>query len=112
MYKLVSDKFNSYTPSLPASTAQAYRLEPLVNQLYANVKPVKVDSAGSKHSKDMVDLAEGPRTQEKLQPQSKGWLGTFSQWVSGKNPLSSSPTNTTDGGKPKLDKVGGMKSIV
>ena len=84
---------------------QAYRLEPLVNHLYANVKPVKVDSAGSKHSKDMVDLAVGPRTQEQLQPQAKGWLDTFSQWVSSKKP-SSSQANTTDGGKPKPDKVG------
>ena len=89
--------------SLPPSSLQAYRLEPLVNHLYANIKPVKVDSAGSKHSKDMVDLAQGPRSEEQLQPQSKGWLDTFSQWMTSKKPLSSS--NTTDGGKPKPDKV-------
>ena len=74
-----------------------------MNHLYANIKPVKVDSAGSKHSKDMVDLAQGPRSQEQLLPPSKGWLDTLSQWVTSKKPASQG--NATDGGKPKPDKV-------
>lgn len=40
---------------------QAYRLEPLINPIYAQVKPVKIDSAGSKTTKEAVDHAEGPR---------------------------------------------------
>lgn len=43
---------------------QAYRLEPLVNPFYAQVKPVKVSSASSKISQEMVDLAEGPRSEK------------------------------------------------
>lgn len=89
-------------PFILFSTTQAYRLEPLVNERYTSIKPVKVDSAGSKPSKDMVDLASGPRTQEQLQPQTKGWFDTLSQWVTSKKP---SQTNSTDGGKPKPDKV-------
>ena len=84
------------------TTTQAYRLEPLVNERYTSIKPVKVDSAGSKPSKDMVDLASGPRTQEQLQPQTKGWFDTLSQWFPSKKP---SQANSTDGGKPKPDKV-------
>ena len=95
-------KLYEYSDSYMCMYLQAYRLEPLVNPLYANIKPVKVDSAGSKHSKDMVDLASGPRTQQQLVAQTKGWLDTFSQWVSKKSP---SQTNTTDGGKPKPEKV-------
>ena len=73
-------------------------MEPLVNKLYSTIKPVKVDSAGSKHSKEMVDMAVGPRTQQQLQQQTKGWLDTFSQWVSGsKKPASQG--NSTDSGK-------------
>lgn len=87
--------------SVFVSFLQAYRLEPLVNERYTNVKPVKVDSAGSKHSKDMVDLASGPRTQTQLQAQSKGWFDAISQWVASKKPQSES----TDGGKSKQDKV-------
>ncbi|CAI8058120.1 Phospholipase DDHD1 [Geodia barretti] len=51
----------------------AYRLEPLVNSLYAQVKPVKLDSASSKPSKDMVDLAQGPQTEKPVAPMNKGW---------------------------------------
>jgi hypothetical protein len=74
-------------------------LEPLVNKLYSNIKPVKVDSAGSKHSKELVDMAVGPRTQQQLQQQTKGWLDTFSQWVSGKKQATQG--NSTDSGKPE-----------
>lgn len=68
-----------------------------MNKLYSNIKPVKVDSAGSKHSKEMVNMAVGPRTQQQLQQQTKGWLDTFSQWVSGKKQTTQG--NQTDSGK-------------
>ena len=77
-----------------------------MNKLYSNIKPVKVDSAGSKHSKEMVDLAAGPRSQQQLQQQTKGWLDTFSQWVSGSSKKQATQGNSTDSGKP--DKVSRM----
>ena len=57
---------------------QAYRLEPLVNPCYAQVKPVKMCSAKAKISQDMVDLAEGPRTAKEMeQPVSgKSWFSS------------------------------------
>ena len=66
-----------FPPSLFFLT-QAYRLEPLVNALYAQVKPVKLDSASSKPSKDMVDLAQGPRQEKEPPPPNKGWFPLFS----------------------------------
>ena len=71
---------------------QAYRLEPLVNSLYAQVKPVKLDSASSKSSKDMVDLAQGPREEKTPPPLSKGW--SF-------NPFSSSSSSKKAEPPPK-----------
>lgn len=55
---------------------QAYRLEPLINPCYSQVRPVKMCSAKAKISQDMVDLAEGPRTEKVLeQPQpGKSWF--------------------------------------
>ena len=45
-------------------------------------------------------MAVGPRTQQQLQQQTKGWLNTFSQWVSGsKKPATQG--NSTDSGKPE-----------
>ena len=41
-----------------ASPPQAYRIEPLINQLYAQVKPMKIDSAG-KPSQEALDHADG-----------------------------------------------------
>jgi hypothetical protein len=65
---------NVHHPSDPI----AYRLEPLIHDVYAQVKPVRMDSAGSRPTKDMVDLAEGPR-EEKTPAASKGWsFGLFS----------------------------------
>ena len=53
-------------------------MEPLINAVYAQVKPVKIDSASSRPSKDMVDLAEGPR-EEKTAAVNKSWsFGLFS----------------------------------
>ena len=55
-------------------------MEPLVNALYAQVKPVKLDSASSKPSKESVDLAQGPYEEKKPPPVSKGWsFGIFSK---------------------------------
>ena len=52
-------------------------MEPLINAVYAQVKPVKIDSASSRPSKDMVDLAEGPR--EEKTAAAKSWsFGLFS----------------------------------
>ena len=60
---------------------QAYRLEPLVNPLYSQVRPVKVDSAGSKISKEAVDHAEGMRQtkQQPQQQQQKSWWSSSLQ---------------------------------
>ena len=53
---------------------QAYRLEPLINPMYAQVKPVKIDSASSKPSKKAKDLAEGPKVPEAAAPtKESGW---------------------------------------
>lgn len=53
---------------------QAYRLEPLINPLYAQVKPVKIDSASGKMSKKAKDLAEGPKIPEAAAPaKESGW---------------------------------------
>jgi phospholipase DDHD1 len=86
---------NVYHPSDPV----AYRMEPLVNPIYAQVKPVKLDSASSKPSKDSVDLAHGPR-QEKAPPtQSKGW--SF-------NPFSSSSKKSEPPPQSKLPSSGSV----
>jgi len=64
---------NLHHPSDPI----AYRLEPLINPVYAQVKPVKVESAGSKPSKEAVDLAEGPKSGEIVPPQAKSWFSSL-----------------------------------
>ena len=43
---------------------QAYRLEPLISPIYAQVKPVKMDTASSKPTQKSMSLAEGPKTPE------------------------------------------------
>lgn len=54
-------------------------MEPLVNSRYEQIKPVKLDSSGSKPSKESVDLAQGPREEKEPPPSSKGWsFGIFS----------------------------------
>ena len=50
-----------------------------MNSLYEQIKPVKLDSASSKPSKESVDLAQGPREEQQPPPRSKGWsFGIFS----------------------------------
>ena len=77
---------------------QAYRLEPLVNEAYASIRPVKIDSSGSKPSKTALDHAEGPKSDQVLaapSDQEGGW------WMS-------SLMNIFPGSilKPDPDKVG------
>ena len=43
---------------------QAYCLEPLISPIYAQVKPVKMDTASSKPTQKSMSLAEGPKTPE------------------------------------------------
>ena len=78
---------------------QAYRLEPLVNEAYANIRPVKMDSASSKPSKTALDHAEGPKSDQKLASQS-------GQSGSRMSSLISAVTNSKkQGPEPKQDKV-------
>jgi len=66
--------------------------------VYAQVKPVKVESAGSKPSKEAVDLAEGPKSGEIVPPQTKSWFSSL--W-------GSSTKKSVDTSKAKYpDKVG------
>ena len=62
---------------------QAYRLEPLINSHYAQVKPVKLCSAKSKISQDMVDHAKGPKpaSEKPEQPTGKSWWSSQLQSV-------------------------------
>ena len=77
-------------------------MEPLINPVYAQIRPVKVDSASSKPSKDAVDLAEGPKAEESPTPQKKSWFSGL--WgTSAKKP-------SVEASKPKYpDKVGGRR---
>ncbi|XP_019858671.1 PREDICTED: phospholipase DDHD1-like isoform X1 [Amphimedon queenslandica] len=54
---------NVHHPSDPV----AYRLEPLISPVYAQVKPVKMDTASSKPTQKSMSLAEGPKTPETTQ---------------------------------------------
>jgi len=59
---------------------------------------VKVESAGSKPSKEAVDLAEGPKSGEIVPPQTKSWFSSL--W-------GSSTKKSVDTSKAKYpDKVG------
>ena len=65
-----------YVINVCVCDVQAYRLEPLVNEAYANIRPVKMDSAGSKPSKTALDHAEGPKSDQTLaapSDQEGGW---------------------------------------
>lgn len=63
------------SPSLPIT--QAYRLEPLLSQSYRQVKPLKVDSAGSGVSHHMATHASGTRMQEGQMTEKKGFLASL-----------------------------------
>ena len=83
---------------------QAYRLEPLIIEAYASIKPVKVDSAGSKPSKTALDHAKGPKTDEKLTAPS----GQSGSWMSS---LMSVFTNPAPEPKQDKDKVKYMSVV-
>jgi hypothetical protein len=101
---------------LTLSLLQAYRLEPLVSPHYAHVKPVKMCSAKSKISQDMVDLAQGPRPSRDLESQEqpgRSWwanqlqnVGTsLMNFASGKKGIGTS--TSTDSFIPAPEKVRG-----
>ena len=76
---------------------QAYRLEPLVNEAYANIRPVKIDSAGSKPSKTALDHAEGPKSDQMLAApsgQSGSWMSSLINAVT--NPKKQAPESKQD----------------
>lgn len=75
----------------------AYRLEPLVNPLYAKIKPVKLDSASSKPSKESVDLAQGPQEERKPPPPTKSWSFNPFSSSSKKTESPPQPTKVPDG---------------
>ena len=65
---------------------------------------MKVESAGSKPSKEAVDLAEGPKAGEIIPPQAKSWFSSL--W-------GSSTKKSVDASKPKYpDKVGVSRNYV
>ena len=75
-------------------STQAYRIEPLVNPLYSQIKPVKIDSAGSKPTQKSKDLAEGPRPCDSP-PTSRGWFNMVASSVIKGLGSSPSPTEPT-----------------
>ena len=84
------------------SSLQAYRLEPLINLLYAQVKPVKMESASSKISQDAVDHAGGPMTdevmREKHQQQGKSWWSGMKNSIVNYASAKIMGVDSTDGG--------------
>lgn len=88
--------------SLSIIVTQAYRIEPLINSLYSQIKPVKVDSAGSKPSQKSKGMAEGPRPEESTPPAARsgsGWFNMASSVIKG---FSSSGTTTNNDQATKL----------
>lgn len=87
----------------PPLLLQAYRLEPLINSLYAQVRPVKLDQASSKISQDAVDHAEGPMTddtmREKHQQQGKSWWSGMKNSIVNYASSKMTGADTTDGGE-------------
>ena len=76
---------------------QAYRLEPLVNEAYASIRPVKIDSSGSKPSKTALDHAEGPKSDQVLATpsgQSGSWMSSLISAVT--NPKKQAPESKQD----------------
>ena len=56
---------------------QAYRLEPLLSSMYIQVKPVRMDSAGSGVSQNMVDHASGPKSHDNTTVKKTGFFSTL-----------------------------------
>ncbi len=96
---------HTYTHSTPHHThMQAYRLEPLINPLYAQIKPVRIDS-GSKISKDALDHAEGTKAKPQLQTvQGKSWFSSLALFAS--NTASKTMRSSPEPARAKsIDKV-------
>ncbi|XP_064389425.1 phospholipase DDHD1-like isoform X1 [Halichondria panicea] len=91
---------NVHHPSDPV----AYRLEPLINPIYAQIKPVRIDS-GSKISKDAIDHAEGTRAKPQLQTsQGKSWFSSLALFAS--NTASKTMRSSPEPARAKsIDKV-------
>ncbi len=92
------------THSTPHTHTQAYRLEPLINPLYAQIKPVRIDS-GSKISKDALDHAEGTKAKPQLQTvQGKSWFSSLALFAS--NTASKTMRSSPEPARAKsIDKV-------
>ena len=78
-------------------------MEPLINSLYAQVRPVKLETASSsKISQEAVDHAEGPMTddtlKEKHQQQGKSWWSGMKNSIVSYASAKIMGTDTTDGG--------------
>ena len=89
---------------------QAYRIEPLINSLYAQIKPVKIDSASSKRaSQDVVDGVRDLRLPEEkplVSPQTKSWFSSLVGSIAAATVGSSKKAISEESGLPKeLDKV-------
>ena len=93
----------------PPPLLQAYRLEPLINPLYAQIKPVRIDS-GNKISKEAVDHAEGPKTKPPLQTsQGKSWFSALSIFSSGTGTSSPKKTSPEPGRAKSAEKVSALR---
>lgn len=87
---------------------QAYRIEPLINPFYAQIKPVKVDSA-KRASQDMVDGVSDLRSPEEkplFAPQTKSWFSSLVGTIAAVTVGSSKKAISEESGLPKdLDQV-------
>ncbi len=94
----------THTHTLHPLHIQAYRLEPLINPIYAQIKPVRIDS-GSKISKDAIDHAEGTRAKPQLQTsQGKSWFSSLALFAS--NTASKTMRSSPEPARAKsIDKV-------
>ena len=55
-YEICKRFYNIFHPADPVT----YRIEPLISQVYSQVKPVSIENANSKPSQDAITLAMGP----------------------------------------------------
>ena len=84
---------------------QVYRLEPLINEAYASIKPVKVDNASSRPSKASLDHVEGPKTDQTLAAQSE----QSGSWMS--SPIGGVSKEQVPESKEDNDKVRGVTQV-
>ncbi|KAI6657326.1 Phospholipase DDHD1-like [Oopsacas minuta] len=55
-YEICKRFYNIFHPADPVT----YRMEPLISQIYSQIKPLSIENASSKPSEDAVTLAMGP----------------------------------------------------